>query len=721
MLRSLYASISGLRNHQTRMDVIGNNIANVNTVGYKSSRVTFEESMSQLLSGSSRPDGQSGGINPMQVGLGMNIGSIDTRLSQGNLESTGQITDLSIEGKAYFAVSDGQGTYYSRNGAFQFDAAGHMVLPTNGMILQGRMADSQGIFQPGTPIGNIRVPFNDQSPAKATTDVKFARNLDSDSGAKGSILYTQRFLHHAQDTDLLAAVSDSKGVELGMKEGDILTFSTDVGGAPVTSTMQVTSTSTMADLAANLQTFLRGASVGAGIGTMVEVVTLADDPTLRGALNIHENNTASIENLQITSSRPISSPKITKAFSVPSTIPQFSGTLSVTTDTLRAPAKVGATAATSDPLEILFDSTGKTLGLEDGDEISFRGTIGGTPANNVTNLVYATGASATTLRDLLDKIKDNFKLPGTDGTPLENSSVSMNQAGSDDNIPDGSIVIRGMPESSFALGSVVINAGNSNSTSPSPNNFNSNMNATQLRAATDTAVTETSITVFDEQGAEHTATMRLTPTSQPSEWLWDMSLGGQETITAGQKGKLSFGQDGSVGSFTYDDASSNLEFDPGNGSRNVRINLDVGGAKDFTGLTQFRSPTTASAVAQDGYTMGRLRNISIGENGIITGAFTNGTSKDLAQILVADFTNPGGLQKVKDSVYTTSSNSGDAILGIPGSQSSSNIKPGALELSNVELAQEFTDMITTQRGYQANARVITVSDSLLEELVNLKR
>ena len=107
MLRSLYASISGLRNHQTRMDIIGNNIANVNTVGYKSSRVTFEESLSQLLQGASRGVDGGGGTNPMQVGLGMNVGSIDARMSQGNLESTGLITDLSVEGKAYFAVSDG--------------------------------------------------------------------------------------------------------------------------------------------------------------------------------------------------------------------------------------------------------------------------------------------------------------------------------------------------------------------------------------------------------------------------------------------------------------------------------------------------------------------------------------------------------------------------------------------------------------------------------------
>ena len=102
MLRSLYSSISGLRNHQLRMDILANNIANENTTGFKAERVTFEEAMAQLLKGSSRPPGNSGGTNPLQIGLGMSVGSIDTILTQGNLQATGQVTDLAIEGRAYF-------------------------------------------------------------------------------------------------------------------------------------------------------------------------------------------------------------------------------------------------------------------------------------------------------------------------------------------------------------------------------------------------------------------------------------------------------------------------------------------------------------------------------------------------------------------------------------------------------------------------------------------
>ncbi len=720
MLRSLYASISGLKNHQTRMDVIGNNIANVNTIGYKGSRVTFEESLSQLVSGASRGTGGGGGTNPMQVGLGMNLGSIDTRLSQGNLESTGQITDLAIEGKAYFAVSDGQGTYYTRNGAFQFDSNGMMVLPTNGMVLQGRLADTIGNISSSSSIGNIRIPFNDQSPARATSKVDFARNLDSDSRAQGTILTSKSYLHHAETGDSLLGLRSSNGVPLGIRPDDVLTFSaSNLAGATVSQNFTVTPTTTMADLTAAMQAFIRG-STPAGGTTIVAAVDAATSATLRGAITIH-GNTGNLQNFQVTSSRPISSSQITKAFAVPATIPAGTTPLSVVTDTLRAPATGGTSIATSDLLDELFDEQGRSLGLENGDQITFNGSIGTDPANSVAPLVYVSGAGGTTLFQVVTRIKDNFKLPDRDGTPDNNLSVSVNAGGSDDNIADGSIVIRGMPEKAFALSNLQIRATNANSQTPSPNNFNTNMGMTEIQKARDTQVTDTSITVFDEQGKEHVATMRLTPTSVPGEWLWEASFGGQEEITEGKKGRLSFGQDGSVSSFTFDDNAAALVFDPKNGSRNVTIQLNVGGPGAFTGLTQFRSPTTAAAVGQDGYTMGRLRQISIGEDGLVTGAFTNGTSKALAQVLVVDFTNPGGLQRVKDSVYTVSPNSGDPIYGAPGAQSSSVIKPGALELSNVELAQEFTDMITTQRGYQANARVITVSDSLLEELVSLKR
>lgn len=139
MMRSLFSGVSGLKSHTTRMDVIGNNIANVNTTGFKAGRVTFEDMLSQTLSGASSPGTTIGGTNPKQVGLGVTVGGIDTVFSDGSVQGTGKDTDLALTGNAMFMVKRGDQTYYTRNGAFEFDAKGNYVLPSSGLHVQGWM------------------------------------------------------------------------------------------------------------------------------------------------------------------------------------------------------------------------------------------------------------------------------------------------------------------------------------------------------------------------------------------------------------------------------------------------------------------------------------------------------------------------------------------------------------------------------------------------------
>ena len=179
MMSSLFAGVSGLRNHQVKMNVIGNNIANVNTIGFKSGRATFQEALVQTLKGAGRPTAISGGTNPVQIGLGMTVGAIDTIFQQGGLETTGQITDLAIQGSGFFVLSDGNGEFYTRNGAFGFDANSYLVDPASGFKVQGRMADQFGNIPAMSTIGDIRLPFGQQDPANATTEITLANNLDS--------------------------------------------------------------------------------------------------------------------------------------------------------------------------------------------------------------------------------------------------------------------------------------------------------------------------------------------------------------------------------------------------------------------------------------------------------------------------------------------------------------------------------------------------------------
>ncbi len=179
MLRSLFAGVSGLRSHQTRMDVIGNNIANVNTIGYKASRVTFQDTLYQTMRSASAAIGSRGGTNPMQVGLGVQVASIDVIHTPGSPQPTGVQTDLSIAGNGFFVLKDGNRQVYTRAGAFDFDEAGWLVAP-NGMRVAGWNADN-GVINTSSPIEEIRISIGETIPAEATTEVYLEGNLDAES------------------------------------------------------------------------------------------------------------------------------------------------------------------------------------------------------------------------------------------------------------------------------------------------------------------------------------------------------------------------------------------------------------------------------------------------------------------------------------------------------------------------------------------------------------
>ncbi|MCK9479796.1 MAG: flagellar hook-basal body complex protein [Firmicutes bacterium] len=147
MVRAMYSGVSGLKNHQTRMDVIANNIANVNTVAFKSSRVTFQDIYSQTIRPASQPDGIIGGTNPRQIGLGVTVGSIDTMFTQAGTQATGLNLDLAIDGNGFFVLSDGTREFYSRAGGFEVDSEG-MLVNANGLYVQdvhGHDIDTSGL------------------------------------------------------------------------------------------------------------------------------------------------------------------------------------------------------------------------------------------------------------------------------------------------------------------------------------------------------------------------------------------------------------------------------------------------------------------------------------------------------------------------------------------------------------------------------------------------
>ena len=389
MLRSLYSGISGLRSHQTMLDVTGNNIANVNTTAFKSSAVQFQDTLSQLVQGAGGPQAQTGGTNPAQIGLGVLVAGISTNFTQGAAQATGRSTDMMINGDGFFVTNVGGEIVYTRAGSFDPDALGRLVGP-GGAILQGYNAVN-GVIQQGGALSDITIPLKAVTPASASTAANVNGNLPSD-------------------------------------------------------------------------------------------------------------------------------------------------------------------AATGDQL----------------------------------------------VRD---------------------------------------------------------------------------------------------ISVYDANGTER----KLTLTFTKSATGWDVS-GTDGTATT-------------TGTMTFN-----------NGVLATGGALTVGGVNvNLSTVTGYSGLSTVAFKDQNGRAAGTLESFTLSKDGTIIGLFSNGDKQAVARIALATFVNPGGLEKAGGSTYRATVNSGAAQIGGPGEDGLGSIQGGSLEMSNVDLSQEFTNLIVAQRGFQANARIITTSDEVLQELTNLKR
>ena len=210
-------------------------------------------------------------------------------------------------------------------------------------------------------------------------------------------------------------------------------------------------------------------------------------------------------------------------------------------------------------------------------------------------------------------------------------------------------------------------------------------------------------------------------TDVDGQWDYAVRMTGNESSLTGKDGTVTFNPDGSLQGFTVKDRSSTFGFDPNNGADRMEVKLDMGTIGGFDGLTQFNGASTAIISSQDGFAAGKLESLEIDDTGLFTGVFSNGVTKTLGKMVLASFNNSSGLIKAGNNNFQESANSGVAVIGEAGTNIQGAISSGFLESSNVDLASEFADIITTQRGFQANARIITSTDTLLQEVVNLAR
>ncbi|MDQ1513881.1 MAG: flagellar hook protein FlgE [Microbacteriaceae bacterium] len=292
MLRSLYAGISGLRAEQTMLDVTSNNIANVNTVGFKSSSVQFEDTLSQTLSAAGLPQSTKGGTNPAQVGLGVRVAGITANLTQGSQESTGNSLDALVSGDGYFVTKVGSETLYTRDGSMHWDAAGQLST-ADGSLVQGWVA-TNGVLNTGGKPGTITLPSGQVAPATATTTAKMSGNLPSDA-ASGTVLTRDITVYSASGTEKTLAVTFTAGTggawtySASDGTGTPATGSITSSGASVTGTTTATTDGIAVDLSgltgyAGLTTATIGGQNGNRAGTLLSTA-MGSDGTLSGTFS----------------------------------------------------------------------------------------------------------------------------------------------------------------------------------------------------------------------------------------------------------------------------------------------------------------------------------------------------------------------------------------------------------------------------------------------------
>lgn len=563
LLNSLFSGVSGLRNHQSMMDVIGNNISNVNTIGYKGSRVTFSDTFNQFVKAGTNPTTTSGGTNSFQVGLGMKINSIDRNWNQGTFERTGITTDLALQGQGMFILKSNGQQFYSRAGAFIFDADGKLVNPQNGAIVQGKVADGLGRIPAGTTLQDILIDKNLRLPAVKTTETAWGGNLQSSST-------TIR-------TDIVELVGNLK------RENPVAaqTYPGAAFNAADPDTYQVSTIYNKDGEEYQLWSYYTETAASPGVWTYNYQIRNADGTAL-------------------------------------------------------APAVTGSQVLAFDP---------------------------------------TTGACTTAQIDVT--------------VAAENLDYKLNFSSVSNLIADSNVISR-------------IDKGET----PEP--------------------VLGSVTIFDSLGNPHTLSITYEHIDN-NRWSWKAEVPTTSgNLSSNSYGEIVYDQKGLIQSVwqagnqvTSTPPVPEISFTPASGAEGQVIKLNFG--QETSGVTQTNLTSQIAALSQNGSASAALSNLNIDQYGNIIGIFSNGNSRTLAQIMVATFKNLNGLVSVGDNMYNVAANAGDPRIDTPGENSVTTIQSGALEQSNVELSEEFTKMIVSQRGFQANARVITTADTLLQEITNLIR
>lgn len=681
MMRSLFSGVAGLKVHQTRMDVIGNNIANVNTTSYKSQSMSFSDLLyqtTQAASGANAATGR-GGINARQIGLGAKTGAISTAITtQGSAQSTNNPWDIMITGESFFVVSNGSQNFFTRDGSFTVDGAGNLVMSSTGYTVMGWQVDEETGEIRADTVSALKVMKEDNltSLPESTTLAymsgivdKYDSSLSSTKGKAVTLTfydqqgysYVAKFSIHSlgsagqyyvQLDDIFNEDGESLVEEFGLSNiNEIATFGS-----------QETVTQTSLYQLLESATYEPGANGAQGTYSMKYVpANILDGYATNQLVNAASNiKLVDANGADLTDGYDLKEGAEIKA----------AGTVKLSKKELQAENFNLIYAVDPDTGENCYwgkDANGNTVKLP----------------NEV-----ATGGDASAWKAALEK-----SFPGVDV-----KTIKVNA--------DGSVEM-GFEQTFKATKAGIYNAAE---------NYFKGDNITALEAY---GLADTEDTKYAIQSVAPDGQAQITKT---------FTYTGNKLVYDTEKGLFNY-----IGSPENDSALLNFNTSATSRqgevidlSRFTDIDIDFSLSKNYTN----GGTSTASMLSGDkegnnlgtGRKPGEMTGIEIAQDGKITAYYDNSTSKLLGQIAVANFANASGLSKQGDNLYSATANSGEFDgIGSDITENDGYMTSGVLEMSNVDLSQEFTEMITTQRGFQANSRIITTSDTLLEELVNLKR
>lgn len=647
-----------MRTHQQWIDVIGNNLANQNTPGYKMSRASFSDNFSQNFQFASAPTSTRGGTNPMQVGYGVGIGSIDRTFTQGSLTDTGRVFDLALEGGGFFALETPENRTFSRVGTFGLDSTQNLVDQASG----ARVLDPNGV--------PVQLDVTSLFPPQTTTEVTFKGNLPavvSGPLAESLSANTAYFVGTQAEKRSTNTAANYNISAVGGVPGDIVSMEVIANGG-VPQQVVVPSDATTGGITA--------ASIAAAINALPDVSSSVDAGT--GEIVVQTDRKGAQFSIDI--NPPLGVADLTQLVGFTTTLASGSET------------PIPSDLATAQ----LNSLTGNISEYADGDQLQIVGEdTDGSPIS--ATFTFGAAGDGTTMEDFVSFLNTRF----------EDAEVSVDGSGR-------LAITAGTAGEADLLLSITDDPGNTGST---------DWNSYAMSVATDGTGPDTVVTsteVYDAAGVAHTVTLSY---ERQADLTWNLFAQIQDgTGTVAEGGienpitGITFAPDGSPTGLGSVDRRIRMQF-TGQAIQEVEVDLGLDG--DVEGLTQFGSAGTAFVFDQNGYGDGEIANIFVSTNGQIDGFYSNGQTRELGQLAVVTFQNDEGLRAAGNNMFAETPNSGEARFGEGDIRSAGAVISGSLENSNVDTAEQFVRLIEAQRGYQANARVVSAQDEVLAETVNL--